>query len=138
MPAETLGRLRNGPVGAGEDLANAQRNNPADSLAMPEDRGSDGKPAKAVVTLADVLAELRRIRQALVATQALAVGERDLARLLGISTVTLHRWKSAGKLIQGIKKGGRILYSMEEVRRWVAASMPDRKVWEAMRRGEIH
>ena len=92
--------------------------------------GAEPGPA----TLADVLAELKRIRHNLALTQALAVGEKDLARLLGISTATLSRWKAAGKLLSGIRKGGRILYVLDGpkgVRAWLAAGMPDAKTFAA-------
>ncbi len=96
-------------------------------------RTLDAEPATA--TLADVLAELKRIRHALGVAQALAVGEKDLARLLGISPATLARWKAAGRLLPGIRQGGRILYVLDGprgVRAWLAAGMPDVKTWKAM------
>jgi hypothetical protein len=90
----------------------------------------DAVPAP--TTLADVLVELKRIRHALGLSHALAVGEKDLARLLGISPATLARWKAAGRLLPGIRKGGRILYVLDGpsgVRAWLAAGMPDAKNW---------
>ena len=89
-------------------------------------------------TLADVLAELKRIRHVLGLAQALAVGEKDLARLLGISPATLARWKSSGRLLPGIRQGGRILYVLDGpsgVRAWLEAGMPDVKSWTAMTTG---
>jgi DNA-binding transcriptional regulator YiaG len=86
-------------------------------------------------TLADILAELKRIRHALGLAQALAVGEKDLARLLGISPATLARWKASGRLVPGIRQGGRILYVMDGprgVRAWLSAGMPDAKTWKAV------
>ncbi len=89
------------------------------------------EPGQAIAepaSLADLLQELRAIRRTMLMTQVLAVGERDLARMLGVSIATLARWKSAGKLLPGIRKGGRILYPLDGprgVRAWLAAGMPD-------------
>jgi predicted DNA-binding transcriptional regulator AlpA len=66
--------------------------------------------------------------------EPLLVGGKDLARLLGISTATFWRWDSSGELgPAGIKKGGRRLWALAEVREWVAAGMPGRQTWLALR-----
>jgi len=67
--------------------------------------------------------------------EPLAVGAKDLARLLGISVATLERWHASGELgPAGIRKGGRRLWPLAEVRAWVAARMPEREIWLAIGR----
>jgi hypothetical protein len=64
--------------------------------------------------------------------ESFAVGAEDLARLLGISVATLERWEASGELgPAGIKKGGRRLWPLAEVREWVNAGMPRREIWTA-------
>jgi predicted DNA-binding transcriptional regulator AlpA len=66
--------------------------------------------------------------------EALAVGARDLARLLGISEATLWRWDASGLLgPNGHKIGGRRLWSVLEIKEWVAAGLPQREAWIATR-----
>ncbi|MCP4243919.1 MAG: helix-turn-helix domain-containing protein [bacterium] len=43
----------------------------------------------------------------------------DLARALGISKVTLHRWNAAGTGPGRVKAGSRVLYRKETVREWL-------------------
>src|SRR5437016_3471355 len=65
--------------------------------------------------------------------EPLALGAKDLARMLGISVYTLERWSGSGELgPAGIKKGGRRLWPLAEVRSWVAAGMPRRETWLAV------
>ncbi|MBR9837060.1 MAG: helix-turn-helix domain-containing protein [Rhodobacteraceae bacterium] len=49
------------------------------------------------------------------------VTHRDLARALGISEGTLHRWHSAGTAPSRVKAGLRVLYRKEAVREWLRA-----------------
>jgi hypothetical protein len=66
--------------------------------------------------------------------EPLAIGTKDLARLLGISVATLERWNDSGELgPAGIKKGGRRLWPVAEVRAWVDAGMPRRETWQAQK-----
>jgi hypothetical protein len=96
-------------------------------------------PATAVkpVTLEDLLEELRAIRGYLAQgkLEVLAVGNRDLAKMLGVSCATLARWKAAELLLPGVKKCGRVLFPLNQVRRWVEAGMPNAKTWKTMRQG---
>ena len=69
------------------------------------------------------------------ALEPLAVGARDLARILGISEATLWRWDAGGELGPGgVKKRGRRLWCVAEVKEWVAAGMPSRDAWLALKR----
>ena len=49
----------------------------------------------------------------------LAVGERDAARLLGVSTRTLFNWRVDGRGPRFVRIGARILYGTDELRRWL-------------------
>jgi hypothetical protein len=54
--------------------------------------------------------------------------------LLSIGVATLDRWDSSGLLgPTGVKKSGRKLWALAELREWVAAGMPSRKEWQARR-----
>lgn len=51
----------------------------------------------------------------------LAVSQEEAAKLLNVSTRTLHRWTVAGKVRSGKPcPGGRRLYAMDELRRVAA------------------
>ncbi len=66
--------------------------------------------------------------------EPLAVGRDQVAVLLSISTPTLDRWDSSGLLGPvGVRKAGRKLWSLAELREWVQAGMPGRKEWLARR-----
>jgi predicted DNA-binding transcriptional regulator AlpA len=70
--------------------------------------------------------------------EPLVVGAKDLALLLAISEPTLWRWQSSGELgPTGILKRGRRLWPMAEIKAWVAADMPRRDAWLAMRAGKL-
>jgi len=67
------------------------------------------------------------------ALEALAVGARELARMLGISEATLWRWDSSEEFgPAAIKKLGRRLWPVAEVREWVVVRMPRRETWNAL------
>jgi hypothetical protein len=64
----------------------------------------------------------------------LLVGREDLAVRLGISAPTLDRWDKTDILgPAGIspQAGGRKLWSLADVKAWVAAGMPSRREWKA-------
>ena len=69
--------------------------------------------------------------------EPLLVGAQDLAEMLGISEATFWRWDAAGELgPPGIKKWGRRLWPLAEVKAWVSSGMPSRETWLAMKRSE--
>lgn len=57
-------------------------------------------------------------------TQALAVGRREAARMLGISERLLWGWTKAG-LIPHARIGARVLYPLDTLRRWLAGQSGD-------------
>jgi hypothetical protein len=68
-----------------------------------------------------------------VGLEPLAIGIKDLARLLGVSAATVERRDAAGLLGPvGIKWGGRKLWKLSEIRRWVESDMVDRQTWLAL------
>lgn len=54
------------------------------------------------------------------ALQPLAVGDAEAARLLSVSTRTLFNWRTDGSGPRWVKVGGRVLYAVDELRRWLA------------------
>jgi predicted DNA-binding transcriptional regulator AlpA len=65
--------------------------------------------------------------------EPLAVDIRYLSHLLSTSVATLWRWDASGTLgPQGIKRGGKKLFRLAEVREWVSQGMPDRRTWQTI------
>jgi len=52
------------------------------------------------------------------------ISATELAELLQISTRTLWRLRSAGKLIRPIRLGGSTRWSLDEVQTWIAEGCP--------------
>jgi hypothetical protein len=66
--------------------------------------------------------------------EPLTVGRGQLAKLLSVHESTLDRWDQLGILGPvGVKKSGRKLWSLDEIRQWVASGMPCRDKWQAIR-----
>ena len=62
------------------------------------------------------------------------MGREQLAALLSIGVATLDRWDAAGLLgPAGVKKAGRKLWPLSEIREWVTSGMLCRKEWQAMK-----
>jgi hypothetical protein len=78
--------------------------------------------------------EQLRARPEAPSLEPLAVGREQVAALLSIGLATLDRWDSAGLLGPvGIKKAGRKLWSLAELREWVVSEMLGRREWLARR-----
>jgi predicted DNA-binding transcriptional regulator AlpA len=61
------------------------------------------------------------------------------ARLLSISTASLYRRESAGQVgPKPLQLGGRRLFRVDELRRWVAADLPDRAAWIELEQARKH
>jgi predicted DNA-binding transcriptional regulator AlpA len=52
------------------------------------------------------------------------ISASELAEMLQVSTRTLWRLRSAGKLIKPIKLGGSTRWRLDEVQAWIAAGCP--------------
>ena len=57
-----------------------------------------------------------------------------VAELLQISTRSLWRLLSAGKLLQPVRLGGSVRWRAAEVTRWINAGCPAMKEWDRPRR----
>jgi prophage regulatory protein len=66
----------------------------------------------------------------------LLVSHRRAAKLCGVSGPTWHRRVAAGDIgPEPVRLGGRVLWRLEELERWVAAGCPDRRTWQALQAG---
>jgi excisionase family DNA binding protein len=63
--------------------------------------------------------------------QPLLITARKLAQLLGVSTRTLWRLRSAGQLPEPMRLGGAVRWRFDEVREWIAGGCQ-----RAARRGQ--
>ena len=64
--------------------------------------------------------------------EPITVGREQAAALFSISRATWDRWDASGQLGPiGIRKNGRKLWLLAELREWAAAGMPCRKEWLA-------
>ncbi|QEL18838.1 helix-turn-helix transcriptional regulator [Limnoglobus roseus] len=66
------------------------------------------------------------------AAASLAVDAKRLGELLsGVSERTIRTWDAAGYIPEPVRVGGKVLWSVAEVRAWLAAGSPDRVTWAA-------
>ena len=63
----------------------------------------------------------------------LLVDTTGLSRLLARSRASLARDEAAGRLPAALRIGGGKRWRLSEIRDWVEAGCPSRRVWEAMR-----
>ena len=63
----------------------------------------------------------------------LVADAKRLARLLTCGIRTIRTWDAAGRLPEPIRIGGRVVWRVDEIRRWLAAGAPDRETWNAIR-----
>lgn len=62
------------------------------------------------------------------------IGLPELARRLSIPVSSAYKLLSAGKLLGPVARlGRRPLWSLAEVRAWIAAGMPRREIWEKIK-----
>lgn len=66
---------------------------------------------------------------------ALMADAHGVARMLGIGYRTVRTYDSAGKLPTPLRLGAKVLWSVAELREWIAAGCPDRSTWAAIRGG---
>lgn len=65
---------------------------------------------------------------------ALAVGAKGVAKLLNSGLRTVRAWDAAGKLPRPARIGSKVLWSVHELRAWLAAGCPTRDEWEVMKK----
>ena len=56
-----------------------------------------------------------------------------LAGALDTSVRSIHRLNSSQKIPRPARLGGQLRWNRAEIQAWIAAGMPERKVWERMR-----
>jgi len=61
----------------------------------------------------------------------LVVDARRLAGLLCCGIRTVRTWDAAGKLPAPLRIGGRVVWSVAEIKLWIHAGCPPRKEWES-------
>lgn len=59
-------------------------------------------------------------------------GAADVASFLKVTTVTLSRWHSGGKIPEGKRVGPQLRWEKAEILAWFKAGCPDRPKWESM------
>jgi predicted DNA-binding transcriptional regulator AlpA len=60
----------------------------------------------------------------------LAVGADELAALLSVSVRTIRELDRRHELPVPVRVGARVLWSVDEIRCWLAAGAPGRAVWQ--------
>ena len=96
-------------------------------------------PMTATADLGDVcklLAEVRDLLRSAPPADPLAVGAEDLADLLGTSERNVWKLSGGGLIPEPFKLGGRVLWNVAEVRRWLDAGSPDRETWARIKKAK--
>lgn len=60
----------------------------------------------------------------------LAVSAKGVAKLLSTGLRTVRTWDAGGKLPRPVRVGAKVLWSVSELRAWLAAGCPPREDWE--------
>lgn len=58
---------------------------------------------------------------------------RAVAKILSLSSRTVHRLNSSGLIIKPLRISGSVRYVQSELMAWIQAKMPNRSEWEAMK-----
>jgi predicted DNA-binding transcriptional regulator AlpA len=66
------------------------------------------------------------------AFEPLLVPAPEASRICGVSEASWYRLKSSGKVPLPVRLGGRVLWRVDELRRWCAAGCPDLRTWQAL------
>jgi predicted DNA-binding transcriptional regulator AlpA len=64
----------------------------------------------------------------------LALGAKRLAKAFGISERSVRSLDAAGKLPRPFRLGGRVVWPVSVIRRWLECGAPDRAEWERLER----
>lgn len=65
----------------------------------------------------------------------LAVDAKRLAQMLGLSVRTIRAMDCAGKLPRPLRFGHAVRWNFDDIRSWLTAGAPDRRMWEALKGG---
>ncbi len=93
-------------------------------------------PSLAADSLAEVLNELRAIRNALAECRLddrLAIDAKGLATTLGISERLVWTMHSTAELPEPFRCGKRTLWDVAELKGWMAAGRPLRREWQQLK-----
>jgi len=66
--------------------------------------------------------------------EPLLVGAAGAARLLCLASSTIYAMHTEGKIPRPVRVGRKLLWRVDELRRWVEAACPGRARWEALSR----
>src|SRR5437763_650424 len=79
-----------------------------------------------------MLASAVEFRPTVLPPEQLVFDSVDMRKAIHCSAATLNRYRAAGKVPRAFKLGGKLCWRADEVRRWIAAGMPDLRTWEAV------
>ena len=60
---------------------------------------------------------------------------RAVAKILSLSSRTVHRLNSSGLIIKPLRISGSVRYVKSELMAWIEAGMPNRQTWEGVKGG---
>ena len=66
--------------------------------------------------------------------QPLLINSREAAEILNIGKSLFYRLHSEGKIPAPTRLGARVLWSRDELERWVEAGSPNRQHWNALKK----
>jgi len=75
-----------------------------------------------------------RFKADIAPVEPLAVGAKEAAALCGIGLTLWRNMGQTGQVPAFIKLGGRCVWSLDELRRWIAAGSPNRERWEILKK----
>lgn len=73
------------------------------------------------------------VRRKRLAPAPLTVDAKRLAKRLSVGVRTIRTWDAAGKLPAPVRIGGKVLWSLGEIRAWIEAGTPDRVTWQSIK-----
>jgi predicted DNA-binding transcriptional regulator AlpA len=65
--------------------------------------------------------------------ESLVYRPEELAKVLGISKVSVHRMNSAGRLPKPVRLGRCVAWQKATIAAWLDADCPNREKWEAIK-----
>lgn len=65
--------------------------------------------------------------------EPMLMGASAAAKLCGISLASWYRHLSAGKTPRPIRLGGRVLWRVSDLRRWIDLGCPEREIYDSMK-----
>lgn len=79
--------------------------------------------------------EPSRSRAILAALEPVLIDARAAAAACGVARSTFLAWDASGMNPRPIRLGGRVLWSVDDLRRWAAAGCPGREEFERLKEG---